>query len=319
MIESVRQPERLSFTVFVWDEVLKFARLYGWKPAGTLPPDEADAEERAAWGGNYVTNGGQSVSPNDARALGEALSQGLSDLPDHYCAVRKIGDSPSRTAQSGGESNEGRRPLSVGSVGRAEPLPRVLCKGEGLPRERSSAGNGVAILPRCVVCGGAQDDFGRGGGAPHAPRAGRGTDLAYRGPERREQSGGGGANRVLPPRRLRDLVSRRATSPPVSRRACARRVLHPVADCNQGDPQRRGESHRLAHPPRRSVTFRDLAYLATECTHNRVVPASWSEVSSPQPAIPGNGSPLKYPSIRGRTRLPVSSSFEEPDLLCARG
>ena len=36
-------------------------------------------------------------------------------------------------------------------MGRAEPLPRVLCKGEGLPRERSSAGNGVAIIPRCVV------------------------------------------------------------------------------------------------------------------------------------------------------------------------
>ena len=27
----------------------------------------------------------------------------------------------------------------------------VLCKGEGLPRERSSAGDGVAIIPRCVV------------------------------------------------------------------------------------------------------------------------------------------------------------------------
>jgi len=89
MIELVGQPERLSFTVFVWDEVLKFARLYGWKPAGTLPPDEADAEERAAWDGNYVTNGGQSVSPNDAWALGEALARGLSDLPDHYAAAHK--------------------------------------------------------------------------------------------------------------------------------------------------------------------------------------------------------------------------------------
>ena len=44
-------------------------------------------------------------------------------------------------------------PLSVGSVGRAEPLRYVLCKGEGLPRERSSAGDGVAIIPRCVVMG----------------------------------------------------------------------------------------------------------------------------------------------------------------------
>ncbi len=42
--------------MFVWGEVLKFARLYGWKPAGILPPEEADAEERAAWDENDVTN-----------------------------------------------------------------------------------------------------------------------------------------------------------------------------------------------------------------------------------------------------------------------
>jgi hypothetical protein len=33
-----------------------------------------------------------------------------------YCAVRKIGDSPSRTAQSGGESDEGRRSAPLGRV-----------------------------------------------------------------------------------------------------------------------------------------------------------------------------------------------------------
>lgn len=111
MIELVRQPERLSFTVFVCGEVLKFARLSGWKPARTLPPE----------------------------------------------------------------------------------------------------------------CGGAQDDFSRSGGGPHPPRAGGGTDLTYRGPERREESGGGGVDRVLPPRRLRDLVSRCAASQPVSRPACAQK------------------------------------------------------------------------------------------------
>ncbi len=30
-------------------------------------------------------------------------------------------------------------------------MERVLCKGEGLPRERSSAGDGEDIIPRCVV------------------------------------------------------------------------------------------------------------------------------------------------------------------------
>ncbi len=89
MIELVRHPERLTFTVFVWGEVLKFARLHGWHPAGTLPPEEADAEERAAWDGNYVTNSGQAVRPGDAWALGEALERGLSDLPDWYAAAHK--------------------------------------------------------------------------------------------------------------------------------------------------------------------------------------------------------------------------------------
>ena len=69
-----------------------------------------------------------------------------------YCAVRKIGDTPIGTAQSGGESEEGRRPAPLGGVrGEGRELAACLCKREGLPRERSSAGGGVAILPRCVV------------------------------------------------------------------------------------------------------------------------------------------------------------------------
>ena len=46
MIELVRQPQSLCFTVYVWGEILRFARLYGWEPAGTLPPDDADPEGR---------------------------------------------------------------------------------------------------------------------------------------------------------------------------------------------------------------------------------------------------------------------------------
>jgi len=57
-------------------------------------------------------------------------------------------------------------------VGRAEPLPRVLCKGEGLPRERSSAGHGVAIIPRCVVTARRPDLCGKGSrGAKLSPHA----------------------------------------------------------------------------------------------------------------------------------------------------
>jgi len=75
---------------------------------------------------------------------------------DLYCAVRKIGDSPSRTAQSGEESEERRRPpLSEGPAGRAEQLP-ARCNREGLPRELSDPGESVAQLPDCLVCPGGE-------------------------------------------------------------------------------------------------------------------------------------------------------------------
>jgi hypothetical protein len=54
MIELFWQPQSLCFTDYVWGEILKFARLYGWEPAGTLPPEDADPEERERWDGNYV-------------------------------------------------------------------------------------------------------------------------------------------------------------------------------------------------------------------------------------------------------------------------
>jgi|GEM_PF-4449281 hypothetical protein len=44
-----------------------------------------------------------------------------------YCAVRKIGDSPSRTAQSGRESEEGRRSAPLGRV----PATQAWVRGEG--------------------------------------------------------------------------------------------------------------------------------------------------------------------------------------------
>ena len=61
---------------------------------------------------------------------GEAAVIGFRPYPPCegiYCAAHKIGDTPIGTAQSGG---------------RAEPWRFAVCKGEGLPHERSSAGTG---------------------------------------------------------------------------------------------------------------------------------------------------------------------------------
>jgi molybdopterin converting factor small subunit len=60
------------------------------------------------------------LDPGDEVQIVCALSGGL---PDPYCAVRKVGDTSPGTAQSGGESEEGRRPA---------PLGRVRGEGRGL-------------------------------------------------------------------------------------------------------------------------------------------------------------------------------------------
>ena len=57
------------------------------------------------------------------------LVTGWESNPEHpaYCAVPKIGDSPSRTAQSGGEFEEGRRSAPRGRV----PATQAWVRGEG--------------------------------------------------------------------------------------------------------------------------------------------------------------------------------------------
>jgi hypothetical protein len=64
-----------------------------------------------------------------------------------YCAVRKIGDGIPETAQSGGESEEGRRPAPLGRArGEGRELAACLCKSEGLLRERSGASESAAFI-----------------------------------------------------------------------------------------------------------------------------------------------------------------------------
>jgi hypothetical protein len=70
-----------------------------------------------------------------------ALTAHIPNAGEHLvrdpCAVRKIGDIPSRTAQAGGESEEGRRPAPLGRV----PIPRPAgwVRGEGRALARRPA------------------------------------------------------------------------------------------------------------------------------------------------------------------------------------
>ena len=83
-------------------------------------------------------------------ALAAHIPNAGEHLLRYACVVRRIGVSPGRTAQAGGESEEGRRPAPLGRATRGGPSPCAgPCKGEGLPRERSSVSEGGAGTPRC--------------------------------------------------------------------------------------------------------------------------------------------------------------------------
>ena len=59
-----------------WAFYLNLAESYGWRPAGTLPPESATDGQ---WSGWYDSSNGQHVSRNDATALAVALRLGLAD------------------------------------------------------------------------------------------------------------------------------------------------------------------------------------------------------------------------------------------------
>jgi hypothetical protein len=52
---------------------------FGWRPLGTKPPPDWDAEHEVIgeWPGDYTTNDGQLVTAQDASALGAALQAAL--------------------------------------------------------------------------------------------------------------------------------------------------------------------------------------------------------------------------------------------------
>jgi hypothetical protein len=54
-----------------WAVYLNVAQYFGWKPAGTLPPD--DWPQTQQWTGKYDSNDGQRVSEDDAKHLAQIL------------------------------------------------------------------------------------------------------------------------------------------------------------------------------------------------------------------------------------------------------
>jgi hypothetical protein len=66
------------YNCITWDAMLRMAKAYGWKPAGTEAPSDCAQGE---WYGGYGSNDSQCVTAADAGSLAEALDLMLLD-PD---------------------------------------------------------------------------------------------------------------------------------------------------------------------------------------------------------------------------------------------
>ena len=72
-----------KFSRQVWVKALELACSQGWMPLGTAPPYmHRFFETEADWSGTYLTNDGQIVTAEDARALASALERSLDKIPD---------------------------------------------------------------------------------------------------------------------------------------------------------------------------------------------------------------------------------------------
>jgi hypothetical protein len=83
--ELIHQSTKISrtFSRQFWSKAIELARLYGWKPMGTLPPSGFDFyKEVADWHGTYLTNDGQTVKNADAIWLADALEKSLDNISD---------------------------------------------------------------------------------------------------------------------------------------------------------------------------------------------------------------------------------------------
>jgi hypothetical protein len=64
-----------------WPAMLRLARAYGWKPAGTTIDEESGIILTGKWTGSYEAMAGELVSTEDASNLAAALERALTHFP----------------------------------------------------------------------------------------------------------------------------------------------------------------------------------------------------------------------------------------------
>ena len=79
-----------------WSRLLSIAQTYGWRPAGTRPPDDDACEvglwqgDPSEWDGRYWPGYGQEVIATDALGFAAALGRAWPDLPERGIFEKRI-------------------------------------------------------------------------------------------------------------------------------------------------------------------------------------------------------------------------------------
>lgn len=79
-----------------WGMLIKFAYESGWRPLGTIEPDNweekrnADGTPARWFKNNYFSRFGQKITDEDALSIAVALENSLPDVPDHDAVSHKV-------------------------------------------------------------------------------------------------------------------------------------------------------------------------------------------------------------------------------------
>jgi hypothetical protein len=85
-----------DLNLFSWSMMLDIAQQYGWKPMGTVliqwyfEDGTPCYPEPIEWDGGYMSNDGQAVNVDDAKALANALESALDDIPEFGALTPKV-------------------------------------------------------------------------------------------------------------------------------------------------------------------------------------------------------------------------------------
>lgn len=72
--------ENFHISLDEWFQIRRLARMYGWEPLGTEPPEHLKDEEKKKWRGGYNSNDWQYVTKEDSKNLIKALKLAYLDL-----------------------------------------------------------------------------------------------------------------------------------------------------------------------------------------------------------------------------------------------